>query len=94
MARVTCPHCGQEFKSNKPESGNFEIQGRSGGKAVIKCQDCGHGMLVGLTGKAQPIPADRWAEHQKRMWEEFDSPEAQARERARIDEITERYRDT
>lgn len=50
-------------------------------------------MLVGLMGKAEPIPADRWAEHQKWMWDEFDSPEAQARERARIDEITEHNRD-
>ncbi|MDQ2911374.1 MAG: hypothetical protein M3R39_10250 [Actinomycetota bacterium] len=92
MTRVTCPHCGQRFKSSKPESGNFELQGRSGGKAIIKCEDCGNGMLVGLIGKAQPIPAEAWAKHQAYMWEEFDSPEAQARTAAEVEEAVRPYR--
>jgi predicted metal-binding protein len=90
MARVTCPHCGQRFKSSKPESGNFDLQGRSGGKAIIKCGDCGNGMLVGLIGKATPIPAEAWAEHQASMWEHFDSPEAPARHTDEVDEVIRR----
>jgi hypothetical protein len=90
MPRVTCPHCGQRFKTHKPDSGDFKLQGRSGGKAVIKCGVCGNGMLVGVFGKAIPIPADRWAEHQAYMWEHFDSPEAQERMSAEIEESISR----
>lgn len=79
MTSVTCPHCGQRFVTHRQESGNFSLQGRSGGKAIIKCEDCGNGMLVGLIGRAKPIPAEKWSAHQAYMWEQFDSPEAETR---------------
>jgi hypothetical protein len=63
MPGVTCPHCGQWFKTSKPESGNFELQGGSGGKTIIKCGECGNGMVVGLMGKATPIAPEAWAQH-------------------------------
>jgi hypothetical protein len=90
---VTCPHCGQRFKSNKPETGNFELQGRSGAKAIIKCGECGNGMLVGVLAKARPIPAETWAKHQAYMWEQFDSPEARERHATETEERLRRVRD-
>lgn len=86
MKRVTCPHCGQRFRTSNHDSGNFELQGRSGGRAIIKCEECGNGMLVGLVGRAKPISAQAWAQHQAYMWKEFDSPEARARHAADVEE--------
>ncbi len=90
LSRVKCPSCGQAFDTSKPDSGNFELQGRSGSKAIIRCDDCGNGMLVGLMGRAKAIPDSEWADHQTYMWDNFDSPEAKARSAARIDEIVGR----
>jgi hypothetical protein len=47
-------------------------------------------MLVGLLGKAKPIPAEAWTEHQAFMWEHFDSPEAQAHQSAEVEEALRR----
>jgi len=48
-------------------------------------------MLKGLFGKARAIPADVWAQHQAFWWEHRESPEAQARETRRIQEIYDRF---
>jgi phage/plasmid primase-like uncharacterized protein len=82
MKRVACPHCGQQFKTSDPDSGRFEFQGRASGKVIIKCGQCGNGMLVGLFGRPKAIDATSWEQHQIYMWDHFDSPEAQERFRA------------
>jgi hypothetical protein len=87
VPRVTCPHCGQRFVSSDSESGTFELQGRVGSKAIIKCGDCGNGMLVGVFSKAKPIPEQAWIEHQSYIWEQFDSPEAKRRSAEDLNEI-------
>lgn len=64
---IKCPVCRNEGKAAKEGEGAFEMKGRYRGKAVVKCNKCGKGLLVGLfsgtlLGKPKIIFVDEEAE--------------------------------
>src|SRR3954467_6047096 len=72
MPRLTCPICGNE--GNLKQSYGFERRGKwpDGHYPVVKCNDCGCGLVVKPTflifgARAGVIPGDVW-DKMERMW--------------------------
>jgi ribosomal protein S27AE len=55
--KQTCPNCKQ--RSNPVAGkGNWEVSGRMGSASVIKCTNCGAGLIMGLMSDRYIPPAD------------------------------------
>ena len=64
--KQTCPNCKQ--RSNPiARRGNWEVSGRMGSASVIKCTNCGTGLVMGLISDSCISPSDM-----KRMEAERD----------------------
>lgn len=66
LKKQTCPNCKQ--RSNPiARRGNWEVSGRMGNASVIKCTNCGAGLVMGLISDSCISPSDM-----KRMEAERD----------------------
>ncbi len=70
MRNFRCPKCGNRSKDFDGSDGGFELRGGLQNKLVLKCRQCGAGLLRRgiLSSRLTPIPADTWAE-MEREWE-------------------------
>lgn len=85
-----CPWCDQHGRTETGDDAALQLQGRSGRRAIARCNNCGNGMLVPLLGGTRRVDPEAWSHHQSVMSERFDSPEAKNRRAAEIDEALRR----
>ncbi|MHB8278029.1 MAG: hypothetical protein ACYDIA_10310 [Candidatus Humimicrobiaceae bacterium] len=66
LKKQTCPNCKQ--RSNPiARRGNWEVNGRMGSASIIKCTNCGAGLVMGLISDRCISPSEM-----KRMEAERD----------------------